>query len=70
MRPFQPALTDLFEAQDFWQAVFDGDFADSDGQGFYGTPTHYDVHAPARPSDIAKSLHLNNGYSWVHWFNK
>jgi hypothetical protein len=70
LQPFDPILTDLMTVSDFVEGVKDGHFTDYDGQGFYGTPDHYDMDAPARPSQILKGQTYNNGWSWVHWFNK
>jgi hypothetical protein len=70
MQPFDAALTDLFDVQEFLYHVADGTFVDADGQGFYGTPGHYDLEAPARPSEIIRGHVKNNGYGYVHWFNK
>jgi hypothetical protein len=70
MQPFEPSYADILELETFFNHIEDGDLYDSDGQGFYGTPTHYDLDAPARPSAVIKGHLLNNGYSYVHWFNK
>ena len=70
LKDFDAALTDLFEVDDFWHEVQQGLYMDEDGQGYYGTPTHFDLDAPARPSDIKRGLVGNNGYGYVHWFNK
>jgi hypothetical protein len=70
LQPFDATYTDLMTVEQFVNAVRLALFLDEDGSGYYGTPTHYDHDAPARPSDIVKGLTHNNGYGYVHWFNK
>jgi hypothetical protein len=70
MIAFDPMHTDRFTIQEFSEIVQEDSIMDSDGQGYYGTPTHYDMDAPARPSDVHRGLVRNNGYGYVHWFNK
>jgi hypothetical protein len=70
MQPFEPDYADLFTVNEFVHDVREQYFQDEDGSGYYGTPDQYDRDAPARPSEIHNGLIYNNGYGYVHWFNK
>jgi hypothetical protein len=70
LHPFNASITELMPVKEFVEAVRKGYFVDDDGSGYYGTPTHYDHEAPAKPSEALAGHVLNNGYGYVHWFNK
>lgn len=70
MQPFDAEMTELMTVGEFIEAVRDGLFIYYDGSGYYGTPDFYDREAPAVPSEIYRGQVRNNGYGYVHWFNK